>query len=78
MKYDGFVCSFLFSLFVYLRTNNFLDEFPSFCTCMKITGEKLNMMSIFLSIVALLLSYSILIYDRSEINIVKNERSLLR
>lgn len=57
-----FVCSFLFSLFVYLRTNNLLDEFPSFCTCMKITGEKLNMTSIFLSIVALRLSYSILIY----------------
>lgn len=74
----GFVCSFLFSLFVYLWTNNFLDEFPSFCTCMKITGEKLNMMSIFLSNVALRLSYSILIFDCSEINIVKNERNLLR
>lgn len=73
-----FVCSFFFSLFVYLWTNNFLDEFPSFCTCMKITGDKLNMMSIFLSNVTLRLRYSILIYERSEMNIVKNERDLLR
>lgn len=73
-----FVCSFFFSLFVYLWTNNFLDEFPSFCTCMKITGDKLNMMNIFLSNVTLRLRYSILIYERSEMNIVKNERDLLR